>query len=86
MLIRIADGLQGAVINRTDDHVVLPHGLVALHWIKIFKPFVLDEKILQQPSNTANLSFDKTAFQKRKWTWLETITITVLIGMLRTKD
>jgi len=63
VLIRIADGSQGAVIDRTDDHVVLPFGLVALYWIKIFKPLVLDNKILQQPSEGANLSFVTTAFQ-----------------------
>jgi len=63
VLIRIADGSQGAVIERTDDHVVLPFGLVALYWIKLFKPLVLDKKILQQPSNRANLSFVTTAFQ-----------------------
>jgi len=63
VLIRIADGSQGAVIERTDDHVVLPFGLVALYWIKLFKPLVLDKKILQQPSDRAKLSFDKTAFR-----------------------
>ncbi len=47
MVDRIADGSQGAVINRTDDHVVLPFGLVALYWIKVFKPLVLDKEILQ---------------------------------------
>jgi hypothetical protein len=51
------------VIDRTDDHVVLPFGLVALYWIKIFKSLVLDKEILQQPSNTAKLSFDKIAFR-----------------------
>jgi len=63
VLIRIADGSQGAVIDRTDDHVVLPFGLVALYWIKLFKPLVLDKEILQQPSISANLSFNKTAFR-----------------------
>ena len=63
VLIRIADGSQGAVIDRTDDHVVLPFGLIALYWIKVFKPLILDKKILQQPSDKANLGFDKIAFR-----------------------
>jgi len=63
VLLRIADGAQGAVIEYTEDHVVLPFGLVALYWIKAFKQLVLDKGLLQQPSNKINLSFDKTAFR-----------------------
>jgi len=63
VLLRIADGSQGAVIDRTDNHIVLPFGLVALYWIKVFKPLVLDKGFLQQPSNKVNLGFDKTAFR-----------------------
>jgi SAM-dependent methyltransferase len=63
VLLRIADGSQGAVIDRTDNHVVLPFGLVALYWVKVFKSLVLDKEIPQRPSNAAKLSFDKTAFR-----------------------
>ncbi len=63
VLLRIADGSQGAVIDRTEEHVILPFGLIALYWIKLFKPLVLDQGFLQQPSDKIRLSFDKTAFK-----------------------
>lgn len=50
ILLRIADGAQGAVVKKDENYVTLPFGLVALYWIKAFKPLVLDNNFLQEPS------------------------------------
>lgn len=46
-LLRIAEGHPGAVIERTAKHVALPMGLVALYWLKLYKP-LLDTFNMQQ--------------------------------------
>lgn len=51
-LLRIAEGHPGAVIERTDEHVILPMGLVSLYWAKLFKPLV--DKFGMQQNNDAN--------------------------------
>ena len=66
VLLRIADGAQGAVLCRDADYVTLPFGLVALYWVKAFKPLVLDAGYLQQPSSTAGLGFVKEGFNALK--------------------
>ncbi len=50
-LLRIAEGHPGSVIERTSEHVVLPVGLVALYWLKLYKPLV-DQFGMQQNSNS----------------------------------
>jgi protein-L-isoaspartate O-methyltransferase len=50
-LLRIAEGHPGAVIEQTSEHVVLPVGLVALYWLKLYKPLV-DQFGMQQNSNS----------------------------------
>jgi len=37
---RIADGVAGMTREADDDHVSVPMGLVALYWIRMFKPLV----------------------------------------------
>jgi SAM-dependent methyltransferase len=49
-LLRIAEGHPGAVIDQTDDYITLPLGLVALYWLKLYKPLV-DQYNMQQSSN-----------------------------------
>ena len=49
-LCRIADGYLGMVRETDDEAVEIPHGLVALFWIRQFKP-LLDLKFPQSPSN-----------------------------------
>jgi len=61
VILRIADGAQGAVIDSDDHFVTLPFGLVALYWLKTFKKLVIDEKYNQHPSGT--LGFDKAHFR-----------------------
>ncbi len=51
-LLRIAEGHPGAVIEQTNEHVVLPVGLVALYWLKLYKPLV-DQFGMQQNSNSS---------------------------------
>ena len=66
VLIRIADGSQGAVLEKNEQFVTLPFGLVALYWIKAFKPLILDANFLQQPSANIGLGFVKDGFRKLK--------------------
>ena len=48
-LIRIAEGAPGMVVNRTDDTVEIPFGLVGLYWLKLYMPLVLQYKLVQTP-------------------------------------
>ena len=57
-LLRIAEGHPGAVMRQTDTHVELPMGLVALYWLKLYKP-LLDHYQLQQSSSSRGLGFVK---------------------------
>ena len=65
VLCRIADGAAGWAADRPGDetdHVVLPFGLVALYWIRLFKPLLIGDRSLpQSPENRglARLSFVK---------------------------
>lgn len=49
-LLRIAEGQPGAVIERNKEFVTLPLGLVALYWLKLYKPLIDDRAICQSPS------------------------------------
>jgi hypothetical protein len=60
-LLRIADGHPGAVIEQTDQHIRLPLGLVALYWLKLYKPLVDQYDMQQNSSNTKGLGFIKSA-------------------------
>lgn len=66
ILLRIADGSPGIVLEKTDDYVSLPFGLVALYWVKTFKSLVLDNGFSQQPTGSGNLGFDRAAFRALK--------------------
>lgn len=60
-LLRIAEGHPGAVIEQTSEYVVLPVGLVALYWLKLYKPLV-DQFGMQQNSNSSKgLGFIKAS-------------------------
>jgi len=58
-LLRIAEGHLGAIIEQTDEHVVLPVGLVALYWMKLYKPLVDQFDMQQNSSNSKGLGFVK---------------------------
>ncbi|MCE6967421.1 methyltransferase domain-containing protein [Cereibacter sphaeroides] len=55
---RAADGAQGAAQVEGDDAVRLPLGLIALNWLRLYKP-LLDAGLPQTPSNrgTSRLGF-----------------------------
>ena len=58
-LLRVAEGHPGAVIDQTNDHVVIPLGLVALYWLKLFKPLVDHHNLLQNSDPNKGLGFIK---------------------------
>lgn len=61
VLLRIADGSQGLIIAHDETHVVLPFGLVALFWTRMYRP-LLDKGYRQQPHGRCG--FAKDAFNK----------------------
>jgi len=63
VICRIADGAAGSAVDGSGDdpdHVTLPLGLVALYWIRLFKP-LLGKPLPQSPENRglARLGFVK---------------------------
>ena len=64
-LSRVADGAAGFVRQFDDDHVAVPFGLIALTWIRLFKP-LLSAGLPQNPSNVGlrHLGFVKEAYRK----------------------
>ena len=50
-LIRIAEGVPGMVVRRTDDTVEIPFGLVGLYWLKLYMPLVLQHEFVQTPTH-----------------------------------
>ena len=63
-LCRIADGAGGMAHTEDDHYVSIPMGLVALTWIRIYKP-LLAENLPQNPRNrqgAVHLGFAKEAF------------------------
>ena len=48
VLCRIADAAAGLARHRDDDHVAVPMGLVALTWLRLFKP-ILEADLPQSP-------------------------------------
>ena len=68
VLCRIADTAAGLARHRhpDDEHVEVPMGLVALTWLRLFKP-ILEANLPQNPSNDRGgrrLGFAKKAFQQ----------------------
>ena len=58
-LMRIAVGHPGAVIDQSDHQVELPLGLVALYWLKLYKPLVDKHQMQQNSNSSAGLGFIK---------------------------
>jgi len=62
-LIRIADGAGGfARRGRDEHHVDLPLGLVALFWVRTFRPLI-DSDLPQHPAGNHRLAFIKEGFR-----------------------
>ena len=64
-LCRIADGTAGFVRPYDDDYLAVPLGLVALTWLRLFKP-LLSAGLPQSPTNIGlqRLSFVKDAYRE----------------------
>lgn len=64
VLVRIADSATGLVKDVDDDTVAVPLGLVALYWIRAFKPLV-EQGLPQKPPsrNESGLGFVKEGFR-----------------------
>ena len=64
-LSRVADGAAGLARHYDDDHVAVPLGLIALTWIRLYKP-LLSAGFPQNPSNVGlrHLGFVKEAYRK----------------------
>ena len=69
VLVRIADSATGLVEDVDDDQVAVPLGLVALYWIRAFKPLI-EADIPQKPPNRRNtgLGFVKQGFRDLRGT------------------
>ncbi len=68
VLCRIADGAFGLAEEQDQDHVTIPMGLVALTWIRLYKP-LLDADIPQSPVNDHaghKLGFVKQAMASKR--------------------
>ncbi len=65
VLCRLADGAPGFVRDHDDEYVAVPLGLVALTWLRLFKP-LLSRDLPQHPSNVGlrNLGFVKDAYHR----------------------
>ena len=61
-LCRIADSTAGWAEEGTEDHVDLPLGLIALFWIRLFKPLLSPDRML--PQNPVNRDFHGLSFVK----------------------
>jgi SAM-dependent methyltransferase len=61
---RIADGAAGYVRDQDGSHVTIPLGLVALYWIRLFKP-LLAANLPQSPTNVGDtrLGFVKKGYR-----------------------
>ncbi len=61
---RIADGAAGITREADDDHVALPLGLIALFWIRMFKPLIKAD-LPQTPTNRGpdGLGFIRDGFR-----------------------
>ena len=65
-LCRIADGAGGLVAQVDDECVAIPMGLVALTWLRLYKP-LLGADLPQSPANTRGgerLGFAETAYDR----------------------
>ena len=66
VLCRVADASAGLCWQIDDDHVGIPMGLVALTWLRLYKPLLAND-LPQSPTNHQggdNLGFAKRAFRQ----------------------
>lgn len=68
-LCRIADGAAGMSRAAGDDHVAVPMGLLALTWIRLYKPLLRADL----PQNPRNRGCDRLGFAKQAFRRLDTV-------------
>jgi hypothetical protein len=66
---RIADGSAGLARDYNDTHVAIPLGLVALTWIRLYKPLLAGGF----PQNPSNQGYDRLGFVKPAFRRLSTV-------------
>ncbi len=64
VLTRIAESAPGIVVQRTDDYVDIPLGIVGLYWLKQYKPLLLTHGIPQHPNPNQGYGFAGDDFRK----------------------
>ncbi|WP_317930143.1 methyltransferase domain-containing protein [Halioxenophilus sp. WMMB6] len=62
VLSRIAEGAPGMVLNRTDNTVEIPFGLVGLYWLKLYLPLITKHGLRQHPNSDRGYGFAKEDF------------------------
>ena len=84
VLCRIADAAAGLAAQVDDEYVSIPMGLVALTWLRLYKP-LLSADLPQSPSNTRGA--ERLGFAKRAFGRLDAVSHHDLrVGMALTGD
>jgi len=68
-LCRIADGAAGLAREHDEDHVAAPMGLIALTWIRLYKPLL----VADLPQSPINRGYDRLGFAKDAFRKLSTV-------------
>ncbi|OEJ67251.1 hypothetical protein [Magnetovibrio blakemorei] len=77
------DGAAGMARTRDDQFVSVPLGLVALTWIRLFKPLLA----ANLPQNPSNMGFEKLGFVKEGFRKLQHIShLDLRVGLSMTGD
>ncbi|MBF0430780.1 MAG: class I SAM-dependent methyltransferase [Fibrobacteria bacterium] len=66
VLLRIADGARGAVLEEDDQYVSIPVGLVSLYWVRQYKQLILEHDFIQGSRGNSHVAFNKDAFKALK--------------------
>lgn len=84
-VLRIAEGHIGAVVEResTVAKIALPLGLVAMYWLKLFKPLVDNYKMPQNSDPQKGLGFVKDNGWRKIWALSNN---DIFIGAIHTKN
>lgn len=82
-LCRVADGSAGMARTRDDQFISVPLGLVALTWIRLFKPLLA----ANLPQNPSNVGFERLGFVKEGFRKLQHVShLDLRVGLSMTGD
>lgn len=62
-VLRVADSARGVTLEKTQDHVTIPLGLVALYWLRMYRWLMLDRSYHQMPPGNGPPGFDNEHFR-----------------------